>query len=263
MYAGGEWDPLGRWVKPLCFPPQRIVSLVPSQTELLYALGLDQEVVGITRFCVHPPDWRRTKSRVGGTKDFRVEQISSLRPDWVLANKEENDRNRLETLMEQVPVYITDVRCIDSACAMMEAVGRVTARAERALEMTQQIRRGFESLGQPLAGRRVLYAIWRKPWMFAGAGTFIDAVLSRLGAANVATSWPGRYPTPEPALLQASDADLLLLSSEPYPFRMAHARELFDVGLSSVEVRTVDGEHYSWYGPRLLSALEQWGQTMN
>lgn len=258
MYTGGEFDQLGSWVEPRCFPPQRIVSLVPSQTELLWVLGLEQEVVGITRFCVHPPHWRRSKTRVGGTKDFRVEQILALRPDWVLANKEENDQGRLEQLMKELPVWISYVRCIDSACAMMEAVGRITGRTEQAQTLTLQIQAGFQALCPPLAGRRVLYAIWRKPWMFAGADTFIDAVLSRLGAVNAAASWLGRYPTPEPALLRASGADLILLSSEPFPFRMHHAQELFALGLPLAEVRLVDGEHYSWYGPRLLAALEHW-----
>ncbi|MBM3918767.1 MAG: cobalamin-binding protein [Sphingomonadales bacterium] len=244
------------------FPPQRIVSLVPSQTECLAALGLDQEVVGITRFCVHPPHWRQTKIRVGGTKDFRVEQILALRPDWVLANKEENDQDRLEQLMKELPVWISDVRCIDSACAMMDAVGRITGRTEQALALTQQIQAGFEGLGQPLTGRRVLYGIWRDPWMFAGSDTFIDAVLTRLGAVNAAASWTGRYPTPEPTQLQASGADLLLLSSEPFPFRRHHAQELFDLGLARAELRLVDGEHYSWYGPRLLAALEHWSVSM-
>jgi len=262
MYAGGEWDALGRWVQPLCFPPQRIVSLVPSQTELLWALGLQQEVVGITRFCVHPSDWRRTKSRVGGTKDFRVEQILALRPDWVLANKEENDQGRLSQLMMELPVWISDVRCIDSACAMMDSVGRITGRTEQALALTLQIQAGFQALCPPLTGRRVLYAIWRDPWMFAGADTFIDAVLRQLGAVNVAASWPGRYPTPNPLQLPASGTDLILLSSEPFPFRMHHAQELFTLGLPLAEVRLVDGEHYSWYGPRLLAALEHWSVTM-
>jgi len=262
MYAGGEWDPLGRWVQPLRFPPQRIVSLVPSQTELLSALELENEVVGITRFCVHPPHWRRSKIRVGGTKDFRVEQILALRPDWVLANKEENEQGRLEQLMKELPVWISDVRCIDSACAMMDTVGRITGRTEQAQALTQQIQAGFEGLGQPLTGRRVLYAIWRDPWMFAGNDTFIDDVLTRLGAVNAAAAWTGRYPTPEPTQLQASGADLILLSSEPFPFRRHHAQELFDLGLPSAEVRLVDGEHYSWYGPRLLAALDHWSGTM-
>jgi ABC-type Fe3+-hydroxamate transport system substrate-binding protein len=256
------FDQLGRWVAPLQSPPRRVVSLVPSQTELLAYLGLDHEVVGITRFCIHPPEWRHAKTRVGGTKDFRVEQILSLRPDLVLANMEENDRERIERLAGQVPVWVSDVRCIDSACNMMEAVGMATGRDGRAQELTNQIQTGFQALGQPLAGRRVLYAIWRKPWMFAGADTFIDAVLRRLGAVNAAACWAGRYPTPDSGQLASSAADLLLLSSEPYPFRLHHAKELFGTSFPAVEVRQVDGEHYSWYGPRLLLAQEHGYRTI-
>jgi ABC-type Fe3+-hydroxamate transport system substrate-binding protein len=246
------FDQLGRWVAPLQSPPRRVVSLVPSQTELLAYLGLDQEVVGITRFCTHPPEWRRTKTRVGGTKDFRVEQILSLRPDWVLANMEENDRGRIERLAGQVPVWVSNVRCIDSACGMIRSVGVLTGFPERAEALVGRIRAGFDSPTKPLAGRRVLYAIWRQPWMFAGADTFIDAVLGGLGATNAAADWAGRYPTPDLGQLASSAADLLLLSSEPYPFRMRHAHELAAIGWCPPEVRLVDGAHYSWYGPRLV-----------
>ena len=137
----------------------RVVSLVPSITELLSDLGLEDEVVGITKFCIHPEHWFRTKRRVGGTKTAEVDSILALRPDLVLANREENVREQIEALEDLVPVYCSDVNDLASALAMISEVGRLTGRSDRAAGLVESIRIGFEALKQPV-GVRARFSEW-------------------------------------------------------------------------------------------------------
>jgi ABC-type Fe3+-hydroxamate transport system substrate-binding protein len=318
----------------------RIVSLVPSITELLSDLGLEEEVVGITKFCIHPEHWFRTKRRVGGTKTADVESILALRPDLVLANREENVREQIEALEDLVPVYISDVNDLTSALAMIREVGRLTGREERAAGLVESIRTGFEELKRPIGvhakfsewlaadvaipprpgmpvGRAVgrpgagagaagagsagagpagagaagagaagagsagagpegwgagsqrpgsgagvdigrwaltepipcAYFIWRNPWMVAGGDTFINDMLERAGFINVFRGLT-RYPTIDADTLSASGCRLVLLSSEPYPFREKHVSE-FRAVVPNARVWMVDGEMFSWYGSRM------------
>jgi len=246
-------DALGQYIR-LPRPPQRIVSLVPSQTELLADLGLDAEVVGLTKFCVHPADWKQRKAVVGGTKDARIDRIVALAPDLVLANKEENTRALVEALTPHAPVYVTDVADLGGALAMIRGVGVAVGRAPAADAMADTIAADFAALAAEVAERpgrrpRVAYLIWKGPFMAAGGGTFIDAMLARGGWLNGFGHAP-RYPEVDVDDLRAAGLDRLYLSSEPYPFGPKHAAEL-SAALPGVDVRCVDGEPFTWYGSRL------------
>lgn len=237
--------------------PQRIVSLVPSQTELLSSLGLGNEVVGITKFCVHPPEWFRTKARVGGTKTVNIDKVLALKPDLVIANKEENIADQVMAIKEHYPVYTSDINDLNSAIEMIIQVGTLTARLPEAIELTSIITAKFALLQQFTIGKptpRTAYLIWKDPWMAAGGDTFINDLLSRSGFNNMLADQP-RYPEVSLGHLKSSGCDLLLLSSEPYPFSEKHLAEL-QHALPSTTIMLVDGEMFSWYGARLVTAAD-------
>jgi ABC-type Fe3+-hydroxamate transport system substrate-binding protein len=216
-------------------------------------LGLDQEVVGITKFCVHPYHWQNEKQVVGGTKDFSLEAIDKLKPDLIIGNKEENDKTRIELLQQKYPVWISDINSLEEAKEMIAEIGQMVNRIQRADEILKNISTSFLQI-KKRSSERVLYLIWRKPWMGAGAGTFIHDMLEQLGFVNCLASVP-RYPQ-----LSANDINLLkpehiLLSSEPYPFKEKHRAELKNI-ISSSKINFVDGEMFSWYGSRLIKAPE-------
>ncbi len=235
--------------------PQRIVSVVPSQTELLFDLGLNDEIVGITKFCIHPADNVRGKPFVGGTKTLHIDRIHALRPDLILANQEENTREQIEELQRRYPVHVTDVTTLSDALAMIRDVGKLVGKEKQAEDMTVQITRTLPSvLTESTAGIRVAYLIWRKPYMIAADDTFIHSMLQMAGFQN-AFAGQSRYPEISPDELQMADPDLIFLSSEPYPFAPTHIAELRAV-CPSARVLVVDGEVFSWYGSRLLQAGE-------
>ena len=233
---------------------QAIVSLVPSQTELLFELGVGERVVGVTKFCVHPASARRTATVVGGTKQVDFEQLDALRPDIIIANKEENTRADIERLAERYPVWLSDISTLPEALAMIRQVGGLVGAAERAEALATAIETSFAALAavaRPLVP--TAYLIWRKPWMVAGSGTFIDDMLHRAGFTN-AFGHLGRYPEITAEALAAAAPARILLSSEPYPFREKHLAELQAL-CPAARVQLVDGELFSWYGSRLrLSA---------
>ncbi len=263
-------DQLGRTIT-LDHPPQRIISLVPSQTELLYTLGLEEEVAGITKFCVHPPSWYRYKTRIGGTKDIRQEIIRALQPDLIIANKEENNREQIEELMRHYPVWVSDVQTVPDALEMIRNIGDLTGKIQPALKLAEEIDRRFAGLRLgiptacispaeasagspqgPAASPRTAYFIWRNPWMVAGGDTFIQTMLQIAGFTNIFHD-QARYPSIELEELKKSGCELVLLSSEPYPFKERHIAEIREV-LTDATIRLVDGEIFSWYGSRLLHA---------
>ncbi len=234
--------------------PKRIVSLVPSQTELLCSLGLEDRVVGITKFCVRPTEWFRQKTRVGGTKTVHLERVAALMPDLILANREENVREQVEALAERYPVWVSDVRDLPSALFMIEQVGVLTGKEAEARALVQRIEARFDAFRpepgwQPI---RAAYFIWRKPWMIVGGDTFIHAMLTAAGFANV-FAHQSRYPEVPLAELPAFSPEVILLSSEPYPFGDKHFAEFQEV-CPQASVLCVDGELFSWYGSRLLEA---------
>ncbi len=254
-------DALGRRVV-LPAPPRRIVSLVPSQTELLADLGLDAEVVGLTRFCVHPDGWKARKAIVGGTKNVDPERVRALAPDLVIANREENVREQVEALAAFCPVWVTDVETVDDALAMTRDVGALVDRQRQAAALADAVGAGFQALPEwpPL---RALYLIWRDPWMTVGHDTIIADVMARAGLDNVAGGRT-RYPSLTDAEIGALGPEVVLLSSEPYPFQDKHTDEVQALA-PDARVVLVDGEAFSWYGSRLLhtpDALRQLRATL-
>ncbi len=233
--------------------PQRIISLVPSQTELLYDLGLGERVVGITKFCVHPETWFKTKHRVGGTKKVDMDKVRVLKPDLIVGNKEENERKDIHALEKEFPVWMSDVRDLDSALDMIRQIGELTGTQDKAEAISNRITDAFAKqhyIDPPLT---VAYLIWREPFMVAGHGTFVNDMLKRCGLQNVFDEGDARYPEITPQELAESDPDLILLSSEPYPFKEKHIQEL-NMICPGTPVKLVDGEMFSWYGSRLLQA---------
>ncbi|CCH02853.1 periplasmic binding protein [Fibrella aestuarina BUZ 2] len=236
-------------------PQPRLVSLVPSQTELLFDLGLDEEVVGITKFCIHPADKVARKPQVGGTKNVQIEQVRALQPTLIIANKEENTRADVDALRAIAPVHVTDVVTLPDAYAMIREVGQLVGRSAQANQLAEQIEASLEGLARNVPnGRRprVTYLIWRKPWMVATADTFIDAMLSQAGCDNAFASQT-RYPVVSADELAAAQPDWVFLSSEPYPFKEKHIIELKAI-CPMARIRLVDGELFSWYGSRLLES---------
>jgi len=232
--------------------PRRIISLVPSQTELLADLGLDNEVVGITKFCIHPQEWFRSKTRVGGTKQVNYDVIHELKPDLIIANKEENVKDQIEELEKYYPVWISDVNDLDDAYQMIEQLGLITDKQQPAQQIITRIKTNFTRLPAPGSRLQTLYLIWQKPYMTIGSDTFIHSMLEAAGFKNI-FSHKTRYPEVSIDELQTSNCELLLLSSEPFPFQQKHVEELQPL-LPNTKIILVDGEMFSWYGSRLQYA---------
>ncbi len=237
---------MGREVK-VPAPPQRIISLVPSQTELLFDLGLDDRMVGITKFCVHPKEWFRSKTRVGGTKDMKLDVVRGLRPDLIIANGEENVQSEIDALSKEFPVWVSDVNDLPSALEMIGSIAGITGTVGKGEELICTIAQQFDGI-IPQTERTAVYLIWKNPYMAAGAGTFIDDMMQRCGLRNLVTET--RYPELSDAHLSALNPSVVLLSSEPFPFKEKHLEELRHL-LPEAKVMLVDGELFSWYGSRL------------
>lgn len=242
-------DQIGRTVR-LDNYPGRIVSIVPSQTEYLFDLGLDNKVVGITKFCIHPDEWYRSKKRVGGTKQLNIEEIRSLQPDLIIGNKEENSIQDILELEKIAPVWMSDIYSIKDALDMMLELGKIVDKVEVSEEMVEQIKKGFISLKKTEVERTFLYFIWKDPDYLAGADTFIHAVLEAAGFVNHCRE--SRYPEWHPRF---GEPDVVFLSSEPYPFKAEHI-DLFKERFPGSEIYMIDGEMCSWYGSRMLQAID-------
>ena len=256
--------------------PTRIVSLVPSQTELLYDLGLNEEVVGITKFCIHPTTWFRNKERVGGTKNVNIEKIKALKPDLILANKEENVKEQLMELAENTVVWVSEISNLKEALEMIETIGIITVKRNEAKEMVHTIDLSFTQIIKPSQKLKAAYMIWRDPYMVAGGDTFIHNMMQYCGLENVFDKVL-RYPVVSihckhtvsndeleinlPNSLSANDCDLILLSSEPYPFAQKHIDELQKY-LPKALIMLVDGEMFSWYGSRLQYSAAYFNQLI-
>ena len=237
--------------------PKRIISLVPSQTELLCDLGLTDEVIGITKFCIHPNKWFKNKTRIGGTKNIDIDKVKSLQPDLIIANKEENTKTDIEQLEKIAPVWISDITNLQDALQMIERVGSIVNKAFVANEICDKIKTEFEILNQFVANQLIenltcCYIIWQKPYMSIGADTFINSMLQLCGLTNIYVT-ENRYPEMSIENLIAIKPNVVMLSSEPFPFKEEHLQELQNL-LPNSKVFFVDGEMFSWYGSRLLKA---------
>jgi len=240
-------------------PPQKIISVVPSQTELLAYLGLDEKVIGITKFCVHPKYWLQQKTIVGGTKKLNLHIIEALKPDLIIGNKEENNQQEIELLMQKFPVWMSDINTVDDACIMIENIANYTQTEVKGNTLLNTIKQEFKQLPTNLSSKRAAYFIWNNPMMVAGEDTFINDILKRLGFLNVfeknvqTAQSSYRYPQISEAELQTAMPDLILLSSEPFPFKEKHIKQFQNL-CPLAQIIIVDGEMFSWYGSRLAIA---------
>lgn len=238
--------------------PKRIVSLVPSQTELLYDLGLEDALVGITKFCVHPIHFKSTKQIIGGTKQVKFDKIRELQPDIIIANKEENTLEIVQELREICSVWVTNIVTIEDNLQMITDFGQLFNKRTEAQKWIDKINYAYTDFQlfikeKPL--KKVAYFIWANPYMVAGKDTFINELLKLNHFQNIYEE-KGRYPEIELDRIRLEgDPDLVLLSSEPFPFKDKHA---FEIGRYTHHAKTifVDGEYFSWYGSRLVKAFD-------
>ena len=241
-------DQMGRSVR-IPLDPKRIISLVPSQTELLYDLGLNNEVVGITKFCVHPASWFRVKQRIGGTKQLNLELIRSLNPDLIIGNKEENTKEDIEALEKEFPVWMSDIETLEDAFAMIQSIGVMTDKEDEAELLVGESIEAFASIQNLGQGKTFLYFIWDEPAFVAGKNTFIDSMLTKIGFQNACEL--SRYPALSEVAPPA--VDHIFLSSEPFPFKSEHFIK-YQAIFPNAQIHLIDGEMCSWYGSRMKLA---------
>ena len=250
-------DDLGRTVT-FYHPPTRVVSLVPSITELLYDLGMKEQIVGKTKFCIHPKIKDDKATIIGGTKNFDIQKIIELKPEIVIANKEENTKDAIEELSKHCPVYVTDVRDIDDALNMIENIGKICDKYSKALEIVDQIENGFEELSKEKIGSAI-YLIWKQPYMTITKNTFINSMMELAGFENIFKHKEGNYPEITEDEIRESGADYILLSNEPYKFTEKHLPK-FHTFFPNSKILLVDGEMFSWYGSRMIKSIQYFNQ---
>jgi ABC-type Fe3+-hydroxamate transport system substrate-binding protein len=237
--------------------PQRIVSLVPSLTELIFDFGLGKEIVGITNFCKHPYHLKSTKTIVGGTKDANIDQIKELNPDFILCAKEENTQELVNKLEKIAPVFVADVKSIQESIELIELLGKILQRQTEAENIIQKINfhlADFKTYTKYLPRKKVAYFIWGNPWMAAGENTYINDVLKLNNFINVYED-KDRYPEVDIAQIRKDgNPKIIFLPTEPYQF---NDEDAFEIGRHSNHAKTiyVDGEYFSWYGSRFLKAF--------
>jgi ABC-type Fe3+-hydroxamate transport system substrate-binding protein len=256
---------------PFSEAPVRIVSTVPSQTELLFDLGLEESVVGITKFCIHPPEWFRTKTRVGGTKNLQIEKIRSLAPDLVLANMEENTKQDIESLASFSTVWVSDIVNLEDAKQMISTIGSICHRNTQAENLCFKIDTDLDhyirwQTEHDMKKHKAAYLIWKEPLITVGADTFIHHMMEYCGFINIFAD-TNRYPQISMELLKkrlerTGETNFLLLSSEPFPFREREVN-YFRQYLPQTNIMLVDGEMFSWYGSRLLKSLDYFKKLLS
>jgi iron complex transport system substrate-binding protein len=238
--------------------PLRIISLVPSQTELLVDLGLEKSIVGVTKFCVHPLSLKKEKTIVGGTKNINIQKIKELNPDIILCNKEENTKEIVEQCLKIAPTHVSDIFTIDDVLTLINQYSIIFSCKTLAAKISDKILfsfNDFQELVKDKEPKKAAYFIWKKPWMVAGNNTFINSILELNKFDNIYKN-KQRYPEVNLEELKLnSELDYLLLSSEPYPFKEKDIEELKEQ-FKKQNILLVDGEMFSWYGSRLIKAFE-------
>jgi iron complex transport system substrate-binding protein len=249
-------DQAGRSVT-LSKNPLRIVSLVPSQTELLCDLGLEEKIVGITKFCVHPYHLKSVKKIVGGTKKVHFEKIRLLEPNIIICNKEENTEEMVMELQKICAVWVTNIITVEDNFKMISDLGVIFNCRTEAQKWNGKLAFALEDFKKFIDGKpiqKAAYFIWKHPYMVAGSDNYINEMLALNRFENIYNN-KGRYPEVEIKKIRLEgNPDLVLLSSEPYPFKEEDA---FEIGRFTHHAKTifVDGEMFSWYGSRFLKAL--------
>ncbi len=258
-------DQNGSTIKLEKYPPKCIISLVPSQTELLHHLGLEEEVIGITKFCVHPQRWFRNKTKIGGTKNINIQKIASLQPDLIIANKEENVKEQVEKLEKIAPVWVSDVNNFEDALQMIKQISNLAGKKENADLLVQDIRSAFLKLQATNYKLPTTYLIWNDPYMSIGGDTFINDMLHQCGLQNAFEN-EERYPIVTAEAIAARGTAIILLSSEPFPFKEKHIDALrlqfAKLNYRIPKILMVDGEMFSWYGSRMLHAAQYFNELI-
>lgn len=243
--------------------PERIVSLVPSLTEALVALGLGDRVVGATDWCVHPAGLLAGVPRVGGTKDPDVAAIARLRPGLVIANREENTRRTVTQLEAAgIPVWVTYPRTVAEGARLLRELAELGGRSAELASVVVPVEEAVEGAlaARPADPLRVFCPIWKDPWMAVGADTYAHDLIELCGGRNVFAGFgTRRYPIVREAEIVAAAPELILLPDEPYAFGAEDARGLRSLAVpaaASGRIHCVDGTLLSWYGPRIRRAIE-------
>lgn len=241
--------------------PLRIISTVPSQTELLYDLGLEEQVVGITAYCVHPQHWLSEKQVIGGTKNLNIDLIRNLEPGLIIGNKEENIKEQIEELETDIPVWLSDIVTVDDALEMISEVGKITNTSAKAEALIDEVQIERNKLSKPTTRKKAAYFIWNEPMMVAGKDTFINAMMQESGLENAFAHREERYPQITGKELKKLHPELIILSSEPYRFTTKHLHE-FAALCPRANVKIMDGEMFSWYGSRMKKAFSYLAQKL-
>ena len=241
---------------------RRIVSLIPSITEILFAIGAGDRVVGCTIYCTEPPEGVATKTRVGGEKNPKLEIIRDLGTDLVIANVEENVREHVETLRAWgIPVHVTYPRTVADGIRLVGELGALL-EIDAARDLERSLRAQYDAVREARAGRsprRVFCPIWRRPYMTINRDTYLHDMLAVAGGTNVFAEEAGRYPQVTLEQVAAAVPEVILLPDEPYRFRRAHVTD-FDPfpdvpAVRDGRIHLVDGKLLTWYGPRIAEAL--------
>ncbi|MEO9887570.1 MAG: helical backbone metal receptor [Balneola sp.] len=233
---------------------KKIISLVPSLTELVVDLGLEDRLIGRTRFCIHPEDKVKDIPIIGGTKTPNIEKILSLKPDYIIANHEENRKEDVESLQKEVYVNVTEIDTIEDALSTILLLGNDFNVPEKTQHLISDIQYLLDQRPD-VNTLSVAYFIWKEPWMVAAKETYIDSILSHYDLTNVFSDLE-RYPQVSLEDLSTKSPDLILLSSEPYPFKQKHLEEIQKACPDS-KIELINGEWFSWYGSGMVKAFTQ------
>ncbi|WP_379964745.1 ABC transporter substrate-binding protein [Epilithonimonas sp. UC225_85] len=236
----------------------KVISLVPSITETLFDLGLSSdEIIGRTKFCIHPKELVKTVEIIGGTKNLNIDKIRSLKPDLIIANKEENVKEQVEELMKDFKVLVTNVETLEDNYYLIKQLGHILGKEEKAQFFNLKTYEAFD-IPKPENKLKVAYLIWKDPYMTVGGDTFISRILEELGFQNLFKDQK-RYPEVQLEDLRA--ANLIFLSSEPFPFKEKHIAGIQDICIDQ-KIMIVDGEAFSWYGSHLAKCGEYYQELL-
>ncbi|GGA38119.1 ABC transporter substrate-binding protein [Psychrobacillus lasiicapitis] len=227
--------------------PKRIISICPAITETLFTLGLQDEIVGRTKYCIFPEDIVESVEKIGGTKEVKEDKIRALQPDLILAEKEENTAEIVQVLEKIAPVYVLEVQSIQDSYRFIKTLGTLTNKESEANLLVDSCKTVFPSSRMQV--KNAAYVIWRKPYMVVGGTTYINDVLHTLGFHNPFANEGSRYPAVTPEDLSAANLDVLLLASEPFPYQEKHIAE-FRAFLPNTKIILIEGEMF-WYGARM------------
>lgn len=230
----------------------KIVSLVPSLTELLFDLKLDDKIKGITNFCVSPPKKVSKVDKVGGTKNINIKKINNIKPDLIIASKEENNKEQIISLAETFNVYLTDINDLNNALVEIKNIGKITNSSILANEIAESISINFKNIGSEIKNKKLAFFIWNNPLMVVGNNTFINDIIKKTGAINVFKNSNDRYPVVDIKEVEKLNPEIIFLSNEPYKFTEEH--KIIFKNFKNTKIKIVECEYFAWYGSRLVNS---------